>query len=96
MSYTCFTDFVHHRTLQSSGGTYFQRFTQSVFVIFQVSGVRPTGCHTLTVQLISWHGNGRDSEGKACDTILHSIFSGSSEGKYCDPYFLVCIDEKVP
>ncbi len=30
MSYTCFTDFVHHRKLQSFWGTYFPLFTQSV------------------------------------------------------------------
>ena len=58
----------------------------------QVSEVIPqhSGCHTLTVQLIHWRGNGRDRNGDKCDPL------GFFNNIMCDPYFYVCIDAKVP
>ncbi len=47
-----------------------------------------TGCHTLSVQLVSWRGNGDKANGAGCDPWPFSSM--------CDPYFSICIDKKQP
>ncbi len=54
MSYTCFTDFVHHRKLQRSGGTHFLGFTQSVI---NINGKNQNQRHVCPTLIKFWWSN---------------------------------------
>lgn len=51
-------------------------------------GVVYSGCHSLSVELVEWSGDGDDHAGKNCDPWF--------AGKQCDPFFYLCVDEKYP
>ncbi len=44
------------------------------------------GCHVLSLQLVSWTGDGDKADGDSCDPWPFN--------KKCDPYFSICIDKK--
>ncbi len=47
------------------------------------------GCHSLEVQLVNWHGDGDDANGRRCDPPVIA-------NPKCDPFFYICVDKFQP